>query len=327
MNNTPKELQIILDEQNIDKNDAQKLVEAFGGPFEEVGDILATYTNIIVTDGSQREEIKEAREMRLKLRAARSTVENKRKDMKAGIIKEGRAIDSIAKFVKESILPAEEHLQLQEDFAKIQEAERKAKLETERTTELSQFTDDLSIYNLPEMSDEQYATTLKMVKESHALKVADAKRLEDARIKEQKNYEEAQAKLKADKEKAEAKLAIERKKSREAEAKAEAVLEVERAKYREAEAKSKAREEVIAKEKAESEAKEKAIRDKAQADKEASEAAPDKEKLDSLSADLESFRLMHMPVLQTAAARGIRDQVADQIHETVKYIEEEIKKL
>ena len=48
------ELAVILDEQGVSPESQKTLVEAFGGPFNEVGDILAKYQEIVITDGHTR---------------------------------------------------------------------------------------------------------------------------------------------------------------------------------------------------------------------------------------------------------------------------------
>lgn len=187
-------LQVILAEQGIEKSDVGKLVEAFGGPFEEAGVILETYQNIKVTDVNDTAGMQKAREARLLLKKARTTVENSRKELKADIVKQGKAIDSVARFVKEEIEPAEQYLQLQEDFAVIAKAEAEAKLKAERVEKLMQYTDDVSLYNFETMTVEQFDNLLATLKSSHEAKLAEAKRIEDERIaKEKKDAEDREA--------------------------------------------------------------------------------------------------------------------------------------
>ena len=119
------ELAVILDEQGVSPENQKTLVEAFGGPFTEVGDILANFDHdengelivgdkaIRVTSVDQREEMLMAKEQRLALKRARTTVENKRKALKEESLKTGRAIDAVAKFVKTTIEPAEKYLETQ----------------------------------------------------------------------------------------------------------------------------------------------------------------------------------------------------------------------
>lgn len=206
-------LQKIAQEQDLAKSDITKLVEAFGGPFEEAGEILATYKDIKVTDESQIDLMNQAREKRLLLKKARTTVENKRKELKADIVKQGKAIDSVARYVKEEIEPAEEYLQLQEKFVEIKKAKEAEALKAERVEKLMQYTDDIGVYNLDTMTSEQFDGLLATLKSQHEAKLkaeADAKKKAEeeaeAERKRQAEIEKENAKLKKeaeDREKAE----------------------------------------------------------------------------------------------------------------------------
>ncbi len=186
-----KQLQVILEEQDVAKDNAKQLIEAFGAPFEEAGAILASYESIVVTKEDQFDLMADAREQRLKLKSIRVGVENKRKELKEESLKTGRAIDSVAKFVKEIIEPAEKYLEQQEKFGEIKAAERAAKLKAERIEKLMQFTDDISVYNLDDMLTEQFDTLLADLKKQHEARVAEAKRIEDERIAKEKADEKA----------------------------------------------------------------------------------------------------------------------------------------
>lgn len=209
---TNNKLQVIVDEQGLEKTDVSKLVEAFGGPFEEAGEILATYKELEVTDESQTDRMAEAGEKRKLLKKARTTVENKRKELKADIVKQGRAIDSVARYVKEEIQPAEEFLELQEKFIQIKQEAAAAALKAERTEKLLQYTDDISVYNLDTMDEEQFEAALGMVKALHEAEIERAKKAEADRIAE----EEAEKKRQAERDAENAKL------KKEAEERAEA---------------------------------------------------------------------------------------------------------
>ena len=62
------ELQKIVDQSNIAGDNGKALIEAFGAPFEEAGQILSNYQDIVVTDESQTDVMKLARENRLTLK-------------------------------------------------------------------------------------------------------------------------------------------------------------------------------------------------------------------------------------------------------------------
>lgn len=318
------QLQVILDEQGVAKENARQLLEAFGAPFTEAGEILTDYKAIVVTDEEDFETMAVARTKRLKLKEIRVGVEKKRKELKEDSLRTGRAIDSVAKFVKENIEPAEEHLELQEKFAEIKQAERAAKVKAERIELLMTYTDDISLYNLDEMTEEQFdtlVTTLKTQKEAAA---KAEKQAEEARIAAEKAERERQAaieaenaKLKAEAEKREAEMAEERAK---AQAEADKRIEAERAA---AEAERQKREALEAQQREREEAEAKAKADAEEAQRQ-SLLAPDKEKLLNFATMIEDLNL---PALASKDAQAVLSNVEELLAKVTTYIRGNVKGL
>jgi len=230
------QLQVILKEQNVAKENADELLKAFGAPFTEAGVILVDYKSIVVTKEDQFDLMADARTKRLALKNIRVEVEKKRKELKENSLRTGRAIDSVAKYVKDTIEPAEEYLDLQEKFGEIKAAEKAAKIKLDRIEKLMQYTDDISLYNLDGMSDEQFESLLAGIKSQHEAKLADEKRIEDERIAQEKAAIVEQERIKIENEslrkEAEAKEVereIERKAEADQQAKIQAVADKERA--------------------------------------------------------------------------------------------------
>ena len=339
------ELQRILTEQNVAQENAKQLLEAFGAPFEEAGEILAGYQSIKVTSEDQVELMAEAREKRLALKKTRVEVEHKRKELKADILKTGKAIDSVAKFVEEIIEPAEAYLKQQEKFAEIRQAERKAQLKAERIEKLMQYTDDVSLYNFDEMTDDQFTSLHATLKAQHEAKLAEAKRLEDERIaqakaeaEEQERIRQENIKLKAEAETREkayqleqAKLAKEQaKKDAEAQAirdriqkEADEKLAVERAEREKLEAENRARLQAEAEAKAKAEAEAEA---KAKAEAEAL-LAPDKNKLIKFAGGLDIIRTTKLPAVKSNQAQHIVNKIEANLAKLAEAIREESKGL
>lgn len=333
-----KDLQVIISEQGIEESDAKRLAEAFGGPFQEAGSILLNFSinskkelvpskdAVKVTEEDDLEGMKKAREQRLILKKARTTVENKRKELKDNIVKQGNAIDAVARFVKEQIKPAEDYLKLQEEFAGIKAMERAAAKKAERIEKLSQYSDNLSLYNLDDINDEQFDELLSTLKSQHEAKIAEAKRIEEERIARERAEAEEREKiklenerLKAEAESREAELEKERKQREAEEAKRQEIErkaqekrdaeEAERLKKEqierdriqaEADAKLKAEREQREKLEAEVRAKEQAEKDKReQAEREEQEArnASDMVKLTKFSEAIEMIRREKLPVV------------------------------
>lgn len=326
MSETSKELQLIINEQEVDKSDANKLIEAFGAPFTEAGVILAGYKDIVVTDETDLATMAKAREQRLILKKTRATVENKRKELKADIVKQGRAIDGVAKFVKEQIEPAEQYLETQEKFAELREAERVAKKKAERIEQLSKYVDDISIFNLDEMTDERFAVVLESAKVQKEAELAAAKKAEEERIAKEKAEAEEQERIRKENErlKAEAearekaeqaerakreaeeakRLEAERKERERIQAEADAKLAEERAEREKLEAEKREREEAERKEREAKEAEELALKN-----------AGDAEKLTRFSAAIEVIRREKMPVMESPKNRDLVNQIDVKLKE------------
>jgi len=314
------QLQVILDEQNVAQENAKQLIEAFGAPFTEAGEILSTYKDIAVTDESQKDLMAEAREKRLILKKIRTGVEAKRKELKENSLRTGKAIDGVARYIKENIEPAEEYLELQEKFAEIKEAERAAVVKAERIERLSKYTDDLSVYNLDIMQEETFDKLLADLKAAYDARVAkekeEAEAVEKARLAEverQKAIEAENAKLKADAEEREKALEAERKEAAAKQAEADAIRDKElQAERDKVEAERKKREEIEAEQK-EALAKAEAERQAAEEAERQSLLAPDKEKLLTFSDALEIIRREKLPAVKTKQAQDVVNLIDEML--------------
>lgn len=332
------ELQVILDEQKVAKENTDALIKAFGAPFTEAGKILSTYKKIVVTDESQTDIMKIAKEKRITLKNIRTGVENKRKELKEDSLRTGKAIDAVAKYIKENIEPAEEYLELQEKFVEIKQTERAAKVKLERTERLLKYTDDISMYNIDGIEDETFEFLLTKVKKEYDDKIAtekaESERLakeEKERIAEQERIVKENARLRKEAEQKEVELAVERKKEADKQAKIEAEHEkqllAERAKLATIEADQRKKDEVIAKEKADKEAAEaKALADAKEAEMKAL-LSPDKDKLIQLANGLDIVRRDKLPALKTKKAQDIIIQVELHLSQLYNYIMDEVKEL
>lgn len=292
-----KQLEVILREQQLETNAASALLEAFGAPFEEAGEILADYQLIKVESEDDKKTMTEARTKRLALKRVRTTVENRRKELKADIVKQGRAIDSVARFVKEVISPAEEYLQLQEDYAAIKAKERADALLAEREGKLRDYVEDITVYDLAKMTDEQFQTLLDT---------------------EKANYQARQEAVRKAQEEAEA--------AAKAEAERQAQIEAENARLRaEAEAERKRREELEAAERARAADE---ARAKAEADRLEREAleASDPEKLRRFAVAIHTIRTEKLPSMSTARGSATVTVIADALESLEKTIEDSIAK-
>lgn len=122
MNQLPE----VIKNSGLEAIEGNNILERFGN-FETIAKEWETKAKaIVVTREDQITEMAMAREARKKFSEMRINVEKVRKEMKEQSLRKGQAIDAVARFLTSLIAPIEEHLRKQEDFIKIQEAEKKA---------------------------------------------------------------------------------------------------------------------------------------------------------------------------------------------------------
>lgn len=327
-----KDLQIIASDKKLELSYLENIAKQFGAPLVEVSEILDKYKSIKVTNEKQKDDMAEARKLRLALRKTRTSVENTRKELKDEHLKAGRAIDAVANYVKDNIVPAEKYLQEQEDFVKIKEEREKAERKAERLEALAKYADNPNasseLYNLDDMSDEQFAVVIARLEkeeaERKAAEEAEAKRLaqeEADRIKREKELATENERLKKEAEAREAELGKEReieRKKREAEEKIrEEQLAKERAEReaketelaKQAEEERKKREAIEAEQRAKAEAEAKAKAEAERAEREAL-LAPDKEKMLQFAKGLAVVRTEKIPAMKSLKASETMQAVA-----------------
>jgi hypothetical protein len=142
---------------------------------------------------------KDARKLRLEMRAHRSACKQTKDTVKADILLAGRLADAYFNRVTGPLENAEARLDEIEKAAERAEAARKATLKAERTTELSAFGVDCQFYDLGAMPAEGYAQLLSSSKVAHEARLAaEAKAKEEALIAAEKAEAERIAREKAE---------------------------------------------------------------------------------------------------------------------------------
>lgn len=162
--NEKQDLQLILNDSDLPADKIKSLQQCFEGSFKSARELVDSSKAITVTSSDQVKEMKLARENRLKLRDIRVEVEHTRVELKAQIVREGKAIDGFANILKALIIPAEEHLEKQEKFAEIAQQKMITERLATRIDQLSPFVSELGIYNLREMSDTSFTDLLSFSK-------------------------------------------------------------------------------------------------------------------------------------------------------------------
>lgn len=218
-NQEVSELAVVASDNGLEQTKVEVLLANFGRAYGEAKALAAGATNLVVTEEGQTALMQEARSKRLALKNVRVEVENTRKTLKEQSLREGKAIDGMANIIKALIVPVEEHLEHQEKFAELKQAERKAARHAERIEKLSQYVPDVSLYSLDDMADETFDNLVASSKEAfeaqQAAQVkAEADRIEAAKAEaeEQERIRQENIKLKEEAANKEAEIAAERKK-------------------------------------------------------------------------------------------------------------------
>ncbi len=194
---TPTTLVKIIEQSGLDKSKSDYLLEKFADYTAIAAEWEKKAKEIVVTDESQTDLMKQASEGRKLLKNKRVDIEKTRKELKAASLAEGRAIDEIAKSLTALIEPTEDYLQLQEDFAKIKEKQRAMQLHGTRIHELIQYVDASELSSSLElgyMPESQFQAMLTGYKVNYENKIAAEKKAEEDRIaKEEQDKKDREA--------------------------------------------------------------------------------------------------------------------------------------
>lgn len=312
----PEPIKELFNELGVSKQNAGELLAAFGLPLMEAGPILDSYESIKVTSVEQVEDMEEAKRKRLTLKRIRVAVDKTRKELKEDSLKRGKAIDGVARYIRETIEPAEQYLQLQEDFLKLKEEKELADRIANRTAALVELGADPSVYSLGDMSADAFASLLADLKDANEARAAREKADQEAAAK--KAAAEA-AELDRVRKENERLRAEQQTKDAAAQAERDALAAKLAQAQREKEEADKLEAERVAYEKAEADRKAEAARKAA--------AAPDKEKLTRFTDALELIRTSKVPAVSSAEAQEVVNYIDIVLARAVQVVNERIKKL
>jgi hypothetical protein len=311
------ELQLVVEQTGLEKSKVETVLNSFGKNFQEAKVTVEKAKSISVTSEDQKEEMLEARKIRLQLKDIRVNVENTRKELKEQSLREGKAIDGAANIIKALIIPVEEYLENQEKFAEIQETKRKAERLAQRIELLSPFVEDISFYSLNDISDEAFKKLLDDSKKAFEAQKEAEKKAEQERIEQEKKEEKKRQRIKKENEKL----------KKEAE-------ERERQLAKEREAREKAEDEIKAKKEAEEKAakeedekKKNEELEKLKAEKEA-RLAPDKEKMRVVYKNIQTITdNIHSLTFASDEARKVAGQTIIELQQVMLNMAERMKKV
>lgn len=186
-----KELQTIVVQNHLHADTALSLQQQFAPLFSQARTAIEKSRSIVVTDASQKLEIKMARVCRLELKAIRVAGEKTRKEIKEESLRRSKAIDGFAAILEHLIVTEENRLEEQEKFAERQEAARKAALKEAREKILTEINVDPNLYQLADMTEETFGQLVEGTKLARAAE-AERKRKEEAERIEREAKEQAE---------------------------------------------------------------------------------------------------------------------------------------
>jgi len=254
---------------------------------------------ISAMDESPEQEA-QARTTRLALVKVRTGADRIHKEMKQGILVQGRAIDGAKNIVIAATSPSEKDMQAIEDRAEMRAEEERKKLHEQRFAELNRYTTAYNTLSLGRLSADEYAGLLDDAQLAHEARIAREKKAEEdriaaekaaeeARIAAEKAAEEERQRLAKERAELEAKLAEEKAERERIEAEAKAEREKAEAERKRLDAE---REAALAEERKKAEAERARLEAEMKAQREKAEAAERAAKAESdRMAKIESARL------------------------------------
>ncbi len=335
----------LLSDAGLAPEKAGLIVETLAPLVEQAGELCREAQCVTVTDATQVSEMRQAREIRLRLVKVRTGAEAARKILKADALALGKAIDACGNWIKNQTEPVEARLLECELFAERAEAKRKQQLRDDRFALLAQVgpVDAAIVSTLGEMKQDAFdqmlegAVLARKARDEAAAKVdAERRAREQAEAQERERLRVENEKLRAEREEQDrlARESAEReRKAREAiEAKAKAEREAAEIKARaereairakaaaeQAEAERKLKAEREAREKLEREQRERDAAEKKRRDAEAraakrAAAAPDADKLRAYAKALRSIPAPTFKTQDGCDAFAIIESEVERLH-------------
>ncbi len=277
-----QKLEEVLIKSNLEESTKIAIRSQFWDFYSQVTDRTEQANGIIVTSIDDKAMINKAWDLRKELKKYRTTIENRRKELKEESLRRTQAIDWVAKILKDYIQPLEDYLESQEKFAALEMERIRNELEAKRKELCDESGIDYTFVSLKDMDEDTFnkyfetqkklADDRKRFLEEQAIKEEqDRIQKEQERIKMEKDLAiEREARAKADQEAAQARAFAQAEQQKRLLAEQQAAQQAEQA--RQAEEKRQA--EIKAAEQAELQ---KALEVKRQLELQA--AAPDREKI------------------------------------------------
>ena len=182
MNNQKNELVEVIKETGLVNPQSEIIINKFMPVFMEAKTQIELSVDIKVTDISQVEDMRKAKEIRLALKRIRNNADSIREELKAESLKYGNAVQGVFNLIKDAIKPVEERLEESEKFKERLEEEKAKTIKAERINLLSQYVEDWTVYSLDGMNEEVFTNLLSGAKTVWESKQAEIKKTEDERL-------------------------------------------------------------------------------------------------------------------------------------------------
>lgn len=183
------------------------------------------YLSLKINGVDDKAGFKEVHEARMHCRKIRTSVENKRKELKAVALEYGRSVDAAAKSVAELIAPIEDHLNGEEmaikreqDRIKAEEQQRQEKRTEDRINALTSIGATVNMALVKNLSDGEFESLLAMERKAHSEREEARKKREEEEAAERERIAKERAEIKQKQREIEAQIQAKRE-AREAEQK------------------------------------------------------------------------------------------------------------
>lgn len=297
----------LIGNSGLEETTALAIKNAFSEFFTTAQEWADKAQELVVTDASQTDLMKQAREARLVLKDIRVKADKVRKELKADSLKYGNTVQAVYNSIEGIISPIEAHLEKQEKFAEIQRQKQLDELRAKREAETEPYREFLPWgVDLSRMPEEEYRKLFDMIVDQFAKRQAEQERANQEKIEQERKEAEERERIR-----------VENERLRNENEEKERVLAEER---REAEEKIRIEREARAKAEAEIQAKADQERKEAEEQEKAEKraaAAPDKEKLLSLAQTIDGLKL---PAISTPVAAAILKNVTVLLNKVSNYI-------
>ncbi len=281
--------------------------------YEQAHPLVEQAKAIVVTDAAQVTLMRQARKIRLEMRAIRVACDKARKASKEEALRTSQAIDKLFGSITKGLDAEEARLEEQEKFAERLEAQRKAQLRQKRMEEIAPYAANLAGIIPEEMGGQEWDDFLQLAKDAHERRQEEARKAEEERKAREEEAAKERERLRAEKAKADAEAAQARREAEEARRKAREAEEAAEAERRKADQERRQREAAEARQKAE-EAKKAADAERA---RRAAEAAPDADKIRAFSTALLDVA---MPAMATVDGRVVAEEVRKEVFKLAEWV-------